>query len=283
MDTNQWTQEIVGLKGMEEITSTTCIMSRPVVVQERKVRPQKEQALNCPRCHSTNTKFCYYNNYSLTQPRYFCKTCRRYWTEGGTLRNVPVGGGSRKNKRSTTTTTINASTSSSFHKLPADHLMNPTKIHDEQDLKLAFPPSQGQYYHHGGSPQFFELTKIDSSSSNQQLKSSTPFAALDLLRSTGIVSRGMTSTTTAPAPALYSSSGFSFQDLKPASISFSVDHHGLGSRFVPSGIQENGGRIMFPFGVMKQLQSTNEADHNKGQPNTNSNGYWNGMLGGGSW
>lgn len=53
--------------------------------------------MNCRRCNSSNTKFCYYNNYSLSQPRYFCKACRRYWTEGGTLRNVPVGGGSRKN------------------------------------------------------------------------------------------------------------------------------------------------------------------------------------------
>ncbi|KAI3466686.1 hypothetical protein Pfo_023349, partial [Paulownia fortunei] len=60
--------------------------------------PQK-----CPRCDSSNTKFCYYNNYSLSQPRYFCKACRRYWTHGGTLRNVPVGGGCRKNKRSRTT------------------------------------------------------------------------------------------------------------------------------------------------------------------------------------
>ncbi|KAE8657846.1 40S ribosomal protein S23-like [Hibiscus syriacus] len=60
--------------------------------QERKGRPQHEEAVNCPRCESTNTKFCYYNNYSLSQPRYFCKSCRRYWTKGGTLRNVPVGG-----------------------------------------------------------------------------------------------------------------------------------------------------------------------------------------------
>ncbi|XVF59123.1 hypothetical protein PTKIN_Ptkin07bG0250000 [Pterospermum kingtungense] len=61
-------------------------------------RPQ-EQALKCPRCDSANTKFCYYNNYSLTQPRHFCKICRRYWTEGGALRNVPIGGGCRKNKK----------------------------------------------------------------------------------------------------------------------------------------------------------------------------------------
>ncbi|XP_022996208.1 dof zinc finger protein 1-like [Cucurbita maxima] len=69
-------------------------------VLERKVRPQKEQALSCPRCNSANTKFCYYNNYSLSQPRYFCKACRKYWTVGSSLRNVPVGGGSRKNRRS---------------------------------------------------------------------------------------------------------------------------------------------------------------------------------------
>ncbi|KAI3439582.1 Dof-type domain-containing protein [Psidium guajava] len=62
--------------------------------------PQPEAGLKCPRCESANTKFCYFNNYSLTQPRHFCKTCRRYWTRGGALRNVPVGGGCRRNKRS---------------------------------------------------------------------------------------------------------------------------------------------------------------------------------------
>lgn len=62
--------------------------------------PLPENALKCPRCESTNTKFCYFNNYSLSQPRHFCKTCRRYWTRGGALRNVPVGGGCRRNKRS---------------------------------------------------------------------------------------------------------------------------------------------------------------------------------------
>ncbi|GAB4847025.1 hypothetical protein Ancab_026037 [Ancistrocladus abbreviatus] len=60
----------------------------------------ENQNLRCPRCDSTNTKFCYYNNYNLTQPRHFCKTCRRYWTKGGALRNVPIGGGCRKNKSS---------------------------------------------------------------------------------------------------------------------------------------------------------------------------------------
>jgi transposase-like protein len=52
----------------------------------------------CPRCESLDTKFCYYNNYNINQPRHFCKNCQRYWTAGGTLRNVPVGAGRRKNK-----------------------------------------------------------------------------------------------------------------------------------------------------------------------------------------
>lgn len=66
----------------------------------RSWKSNNELAPNCPRCASSNTKFCYYNNYSLSQPRYFCKGCRRYWTKGGSLRNVPVGGGCRKSRRS---------------------------------------------------------------------------------------------------------------------------------------------------------------------------------------
>ncbi|KAK4750468.1 hypothetical protein SAY87_003950 [Trapa incisa] len=69
-------------------------------VEKRLQSTQHHQALKCPRCESLDTKFCYYNNYNLSQPRHFCKNCRRYWTEGGVLRNVPVGGGCRKVKRS---------------------------------------------------------------------------------------------------------------------------------------------------------------------------------------
>ncbi|XP_022640721.1 dof zinc finger protein DOF3.5 [Vigna radiata var. radiata] len=69
------------------------------VMMESGWKAEVEISPNCPRCGSSNTKFCYYNNYSLTQPRYFCKGCRRYWTKGGSLRNVPVGGGCRKNRR----------------------------------------------------------------------------------------------------------------------------------------------------------------------------------------
>ncbi|XP_038712785.1 dof zinc finger protein DOF1.6-like [Tripterygium wilfordii] len=82
--------------------------------QNNQNQNQQSEPVNCPRCDSTNTKFCYYNNYNRSQPRHFCKACKRHWTKGGTLRNVPVGGG-RKNKRlKTSNTTTTASTSAAF-------------------------------------------------------------------------------------------------------------------------------------------------------------------------
>ncbi|KAF8413852.1 hypothetical protein HHK36_001846 [Tetracentron sinense] len=83
---------------MNQIIDETGLMTSSGRLMEK---PEQDQAvvLKCPRCDSSNTKFCYYNNYSLSQPRHFCKACKRYWTRGGTLRNVPVGGGCRKNKR----------------------------------------------------------------------------------------------------------------------------------------------------------------------------------------
>lgn len=65
-------------------------------------------AVNCPRCDSPNTKFCYYNNYSLSQPRHFCKACKRYWTKGGALRNVPIGGGCRKSKKTSKSSSVDS-------------------------------------------------------------------------------------------------------------------------------------------------------------------------------
>lgn len=65
-----------------------------------KVLKKPDKILPCPRCNSMDTKFCYYNNYNVNQPRHFCKNCQRYWTSGGTMRNVPVGAGRRKSKNS---------------------------------------------------------------------------------------------------------------------------------------------------------------------------------------
>ncbi|KAJ3682738.1 hypothetical protein LUZ60_012965 [Juncus effusus] len=124
--------------------------------------PQPEQALKCPRCESSNTKFCYYNNYSLSQPRHFCKTCRRYWTRGGALRNVPVGGGCRRNKRSksnsasaksssssvtSTTSSASASATASASAIPSNRLpflgtMNPLLDYGASNLGLGFGMGQ---------------------------------------------------------------------------------------------------------------------------------------------
>lgn len=35
--------------------------------------PRPEGKFPCPRCSSDNTKFCYYNNYNIKQPRFYCK------------------------------------------------------------------------------------------------------------------------------------------------------------------------------------------------------------------
>ncbi|EOA38023.1 hypothetical protein CARUB_v10009494mg [Capsella rubella] len=74
-----------------EITTTT---------SEEKTTDLKkpDKILPCPRCNSANTKFCYFNNYNVNQPRHFCRNCQRYWTAGGSMRTVPVGSGRRKNK-----------------------------------------------------------------------------------------------------------------------------------------------------------------------------------------
>ncbi|KAM0068234.1 putative transcription factor C2C2-Dof family [Helianthus debilis subsp. tardiflorus] len=68
--------------------------------EQEKTLKKPDKILPCPRCNSMDTKFCYYNNYNVNQPRHFCKNCQRYWTAGGTMRNVPVGAGRRKNKTS---------------------------------------------------------------------------------------------------------------------------------------------------------------------------------------
>ncbi|KDP20934.1 hypothetical protein JCGZ_21405 [Jatropha curcas] len=104
------------------------------------------EPLKCPRCDSTNTKFCYYNNYNKSQPRHFCKTCKRHWTKGGTLRNVPVGGG-RKNKRlktsksaaksSAATTTTSTSNGNIINRV------NPHMVIQAQQLKQNLPLAFG--------------------------------------------------------------------------------------------------------------------------------------------
>ncbi|GAB4833770.1 hypothetical protein Ancab_032020 [Ancistrocladus abbreviatus] len=100
---------------------------------------------SAPRCDSANTKFCYFNNYSLSQPRHFCKTCRRYWTRGGALRNVPVGGGCRRNKRSKGSSSKSPATSSDRSATPSSSAastssMNSASVADMLGLTTQVPP-----------------------------------------------------------------------------------------------------------------------------------------------
>jgi hypothetical protein len=43
----------------------------------RQVLKKPDKLEPCPRCDSYDTKFCYYNNYNIKQPRHFCKNCQR--------------------------------------------------------------------------------------------------------------------------------------------------------------------------------------------------------------
>ncbi|MED6132084.1 hypothetical protein PIB30_015871 [Stylosanthes scabra] len=153
-----------------------------------------EQGLKCPRCDSPNTKFCYYNNYSLTQPRHFCKTCRRYWTKGGALRNVPIGGGCRKNRKGKPP----SSSSISYSRVPfscdssrdsgssSDHLAGLRYLHG-----LSSPPMD---FHLGG------LTFPVPSRLQPPMATTTAAAFYNnYLSSFGDVVPGATTTTCAPA------------------------------------------------------------------------------------
>nr|XP_029120278.1 dof zinc finger protein DOF3.2 isoform X1 [Elaeis guineensis] len=148
---DRFVRKVMATLPLEEVLTGCPKTQQQQQQQERKPRPQPEQNLKCPRCDSTNTKFCYYNNYSLSQPRYFCKGCRRYWTKGGSLRNVPVGGGCRKNKRSSSSTSKRAQDQAlaTNSNPPLPTLLPPPLSYDPSDLSLAFarlhkPPTGGQ-------------------------------------------------------------------------------------------------------------------------------------------
>ncbi|KAK6141950.1 hypothetical protein DH2020_024300 [Rehmannia glutinosa] len=123
--------------------------------QDKKPRPTDMQALKCPRCDSSNTNFCYYNNYSLSQPRYFCKSCRRYWTKADVAkrpgrrrlqeeqeivvvrpRRVICYIFAKRNGQDQPITSIPSSTSSLTAKLSTQY--------DSNDLSLAFARLQKQ-------------------------------------------------------------------------------------------------------------------------------------------
>jgi hypothetical protein len=289
MDTHHWPQQGIG------VTSANKAGMDDHHLQQRKQaasRAPKPPALNCPRCHSSHTKFCYYNNYSLTQPRYFCKTCRRYWTEGGSLRNVPVGGGSRKNKRSSSSSSSNSkNTNTTDHHhhhqtvIPNNNnnfSQNPKFfLHQAipgQDLNLAFH-QPGNY--NSALSQFVDL---DQHQQNNNPNNSS--AAMEMLKFNGL---GLTSLMSADSTNIFASS-LSFQDFKPTlNFGFDGGYENIGG----AGVEENdksgaGARVFFPYEELKGSTSNSPSDEqfdggnraaNIGDPA--NNGYWN--AGGGSW
>jgi hypothetical protein len=97
----QGTQDVPG-NGIKLFGATITLQSRQVKEEQKgadqTVEKRPDKIIPCPRCKSMETKFCYFNNYNVNQPRHFCKGCQRYWTAGGALRNVPIGAGRRKTK-----------------------------------------------------------------------------------------------------------------------------------------------------------------------------------------
>ncbi|KAF8042836.1 hypothetical protein BT93_A1232 [Corymbia citriodora subsp. variegata] len=256
MDTAQWRQGIGVIKAMED-------SSRPAL----RSRPQTDQALNCPRCTSTHTKFCYYNNYSLSQPRYFCKTCRRYWTEGGSLRNVPVGGGSRKNKRPSTFSSSTSLSSSKNKIIPNLTPSLPTILHcDPQNPNSK--PHEGQ----DTSLSSYLPAQAYAAISHHLPNPSSSSSPMELLKSGGTCPSGLSLSSLMAIPGsdssacMYSSSaGFPLQELKPNLQYFSLAGLEAGEfKSVPSRTAE-----------FEQM--------NRGQHGDPSTGYWSRLLGGGSW
>ncbi|KAF3776977.1 Dof zinc finger protein DOF3-7 [Nymphaea thermarum] len=262
MDMATWPQQM-GFCEKSVMSSSSC-SSKPVA--ERKPRPQREQALQCPRCNSTNTKFCYYNNYSQSQPRYFCKTCRRYWTEGGSLRNVPIGGGSRKNKRSISKKLADLTAPTSLEPSP-----NPN-AHDGQDLNLGYPTIAHDFqgHHHPSGLPSCELVDYENPTSSH------PLSALDLMRN-GLAAGGLMATQDSSSP--YGSSNNTpalglLDFMNPAADSF-TGYANL------QGIQGSG-RLGFPLGDLRQVSHVDLVEQNRNQ--VGASGYWNGVLGGSaSW
>ncbi|GAA0163163.1 hypothetical protein LIER_43635 [Lithospermum erythrorhizon] len=321
MDSAQWPQGMV-MKPMEEIIPTTdyspkLCNNNPL---EGKVRPQKEQALNCPRCNSTNTKFCYYNNYNLSQPRYFCKACRRYWTEGGTLRNIPVGGGSRKNKRSSTSVVSSANSNPSTKKInnpqdlsilpPPIIYQNPTKIHEGQDLNLGFTSEHDfkTFTELIQAPSFDNDNHGHSNNKDKfptSTQSSHQLSPMELLTGITPSSKGFNSFIPIIPPQvtdsnnLYSTSGFTMPvELKP-SLDFSLyglgnnNNSGFGGTLQNVHQDQGNSRFLFPFEDLNLKQAStnstattdqhvqrNTKQQNNNTNNGNSTDYWNGVLGG---
>ncbi|XP_030543578.1 dof zinc finger protein DOF1.4 isoform X2 [Rhodamnia argentea] len=251
---NEWTQDRMI---DEKCLNSSSMASTGAPLMEKNTPPQQQQQqqqqqhqpLNCPRCDSSNTKFCYYNNYSLTQPRHFCKSCKRYWTRGGTLRNVPVGGGCRKNKRVKRPASASASASaadtgpSCSARAPSDHHPPPHQTHMENFSSSGSnhnsnPMSLGPLFY--GNP----TDQMNNNLAFSRLTSSS--SVYDLHPQLGALGRGFSSSAIIPANSCAdtssfqegfnanNASGLSVQDLAPITNPLHLPSYWFGTSSSPS-------------------------------------------------
>ncbi|XP_011071866.1 dof zinc finger protein DOF5.6 isoform X2 [Sesamum indicum] len=249
MDSSDWLQGTISEEGtgMDSSPITTpsgddsiLACSRPLI--ERRLRPPHEQSLKCPRCDSTHTKFCYYNNYSLSQPRYFCKTCRRYWTKGGTLRNIPVGGGCRKNKK-VSSSKKPSSSSSSDHQIHQNHSSSssssPLILNQSPMLPYNNIPSSSDHLQLGNYPDHHHHQLQFSSSLGLLAPNPTPIDFMmenkydDAFMGNGGIMPGQSFA--ADFHGICSPFGFSSLD------------HGINSAAAGSSVLESCQRLMLPY------------------------------------
>ncbi|KAK1266291.1 Dof zinc finger protein DOF3.4 [Acorus gramineus] len=169
---------------MDSWVWTGNLLSEGVTTETHQTQQTQQQVtpIKCPRCDSSNTKFCYYNNYNRSQPRHFCKACRRHWTNGGTLRNVPVGGTrkvttnhskpNKRHKKSISTTTTTTTTTSVLEQTQQEQQQQPI-INNDVLLQSVLPqPTQQTTFSFFDSflpplppqMQLFPYTNINSSS-----------------------------------------------------------------------------------------------------------------------
>ncbi|EAZ26442.1 hypothetical protein OsJ_10328 [Oryza sativa Japonica Group] len=81
--------------------------------------PHPKPALKCPRCDSTNTKFCYYNNTPSPSPATSARPAAATGRAAARSGKVPVCGGCRRNKRSGKSSSAAAAGASSSSSKPS--------------------------------------------------------------------------------------------------------------------------------------------------------------------
>ncbi|KAJ6863802.1 hypothetical protein NC652_040370 [Populus alba x Populus x berolinensis] len=142
MDTAQWPQEKV-VKPIEEIVTNTC----------PKASCFREEGQASERTSHLLSKVL------------IRKTCKRYWTEGVSLRNIPDGGVCHKLLHKTTKT---------------------LRCHDGQDLNLAFPSTQISLNLFNYRDIIKTTTRNPISSSTSASTTPSQLSALELLTGRGL-------------------------------------------------------------------------------------------------